>query len=70
MGGICCEAYIVSPRGSEPDIRHNSDYHVFLDIKLAGVKTPCVTEGGELSCGEGRLQQFPSRKSKQLCNIG
>jgi len=42
---------------------------MLLEIELAGVKTPCITEGGELPGGEDRFQEFASREGKQLSDI-
>ena len=35
-------------RGSEPDIGHDGDYHVFFHVELARVEGPRVAESGEL----------------------
>jgi len=43
---------------------------MFLEIKLPGVETPCIPEGGELPGREDRLQEFASREGKQLGDVG
>ena len=63
------ETYIAGVWGRESDVRHNSNYHVLLEIELPGVETPSVTEGGELRGREDRLQEFSSREGKQLSDI-
>jgi len=42
---------------------------VLLEIELSGVKTPSITEGGELRGGEDRLKEFSSGEGKQLGDI-
>ena len=68
-GEIIKETHIVSERGGEPDIRHDSDHHVLLEIELAGVKAPRVPEGGEPPGRQDRFQEFAGREGKQLSDI-
>ena len=56
--------------GVESNVRHDSDHDVLLEIELAGVETPCVTEGGELSGREDHIQEFTGREGKQLSDVG
>ena len=49
------------------DICHDSDHNVFLEIELAGVETPYVTEGGELPGREDRFQEFAGEIGRASC---
>ena len=64
------KTHIVGEREGESNICHNGDYHVLLEIEFSGVKTPHMTKGGELPCREDRFQEFSSRESKKLSDIG
>ena len=62
--------YVVGKWGGEPNICHDCDHHVLLEIELSGVETPCVTEVSELPGWEDRFQEFASRECKQLSDVG
>ena len=42
---------------------------MLLEIELSRVKTPCVTESGELSGRKDRFQEFAGREGEQLGDI-
>ena len=62
--------YILSERGGESDICHDSNHHVLLEIKLAGIETPRVTKGGEPPGWEERFEEFAGREGEELSDIG
>lgn len=43
---------------------------MLLEIELPGIKTPRITKDGELPGREDRFQEFASRESKKLSDIG
>jgi len=53
----------------QPDICHNGDNHVFLEIEPSGVEAPGVTKGCEPPGGKDRFQEFASREGEQLGDI-
>ena len=49
---------------------HDGDHHVLLEGEPSRVETPRVAEGGELPGREDGFEEFTSRESKQLSNLG
>ena len=43
---------------------------MLFEIKLPGVETPCVPEGGELPGWEDCFEELASREGKQLSDVG
>ena len=64
------ETYVASVRGGESNICHDRNHHVLLGVEPAGIESPCVPEGGELSGREDRFQKFAGGEGQQLSDIG
>ena len=55
--------HVGSVGGSETDICHDGNHHVFLHVEPSGVKTPGMSKGGKFGSRKDLLQEFTRRES-------